>query len=81
MSNPHGTGEMLETRLEKALSMHIYLVRRSLFYWVRWQLWKAEKASELFDFYVVTELDDRESWKWFKDWKFPRYRVEKENGF
>lgn len=74
-SSKYGEREPLDTFWERALAFHIYLLRRVFYYYASLQLWKARQVSRPFGFYIDTDLDDSESWKWFKDWKLPRYRA------
>lgn len=68
--------EMLDSRGEKILASHIYLLRKLGIFYAKFQLWKARRIGNLFGMEYETEIKDKEAWNWFQQFEFP-WRVEK----
>lgn len=69
----------LDSRLEKLLAGHIYLLRRLVHGFALVDLFVVNKLLTGLGFKFSYELSDHEEWAWFKDWKFPRYAVERKD--
>jgi len=69
----------LDSRLEKFLTLHVYLLRRSVHA-------VSVLVLRLFDFVLTGlgfsfsyELEDHGDWAWFKDFSLPRYGLERKD--
>lgn len=69
----------LDSRLEKFLALHIYVLRRFVHGFASVDLFVVNKLLTGLGFKFEYELSDHEEWKWFQDWKFPRYVVERKD--
>ncbi len=71
---------MLSTRREKVLAFHIWLLRRFFYFLAAVNIWLAHRFVNTFSgMYLEAELGDSESWKWFKNWKLPRYVLKRKD--
>jgi len=71
----YGEKDSLETRWEKLLAIHIYLLRKVSLGVTLILLFTARKISNTFRFDFRGEVSDRESWKWDLKEKIPLYRA------
>lgn len=71
----YGRKDSLETRWEKLLSLHIYLLRKVSLGVTLLLLYMARRISNAFRFDFRGEVSDRESWKWDLMEKVPVYRA------
>ena len=69
----------LDSRMEKCLAMHIYLLRRFVHGFSVVNLYVINELLTGLGFKFDYTLEDHEQWAWFKDWKFPRYAVERKD--
>lgn len=71
----YGEKDSLETRWEKLLAIHIYLLRKVSLGVTLILLFTARKISNTFRFDFRGDVSDRESWKWDLKEKVPLYRA------
>ena len=72
----YGEEEMLESKGEKLLALHIYLLRKIGIVYGKFQLWKARQVAQLFGMKYDLRIEDKEAWNWFQQFRFP-WRVER----
>jgi len=73
-------GEMLKTKLEKALPPVLtYFIRKIILYGVKGNIRVLKFVSGLYCFDFAAGVSDRQEWIWLSDYSLPRYRLEKEN--
>jgi len=64
MKKEYGQKDMLDTKGEKLLSIHIYLLRKVFLALTLALLWTARNISKTFGFHYEATVSDRVEWDW-----------------
>jgi hypothetical protein len=74
----YGEQDMLDTKGEKLLSIHIYLLRKIFLAVTLALLFMARNISKTFGFHFEATVSDRVEWDWEVKEKIPRYHAQVE---